>query len=384
MLAIAAELPAMERPRAMVVVGTDTGVDTAFLTALVGRTAPAPILAASTLPPWVGPLDLVVVLSAHADDEQAAQAAGIARRRGATLVVRGAESGPVAEAAGRSLIAPVIAVPETLAVCARLALLAVIAARAGLGPAVELARTADLLDATALACHPDAENWLNPGVNLAEYLSEGTPLLVGCDRLADAIAAHGVRALADLGGLAAGLMTSTQGQASPALLRRIGGRKDLFADPDDDDEPTQLVKPLLVSTTAADTSGAAPAVAADRIALAGMLRSFTGAMHLDGSSDALPAVAGLPPNQGFGDGASREWAAVGPAVHGQPASEFDAAIAACLRLDFAAVYTGMATGQLVPLDFPDGLGRLGGTRWAVRPASVGDRREREQGGTSWN
>jgi hypothetical protein len=376
-LAASAELPAIDRPRAMVVVGPQAFVDGAFLTALVGRTSPAPIVACRDLPPWVGPLDLVVVLAGHPDDEQAARAAGTARRRGATVIVRGAEHGPVAEAAGTSLlVAPVVAVPEALAGSARWALLTLVAARAGLAPVIELARTADLLDATALACHPGAETFLNPGVNLAEYLVEGTGLLIGCDAIGDAIAGHGARGLADLGGVATGVMTAAQAASSPALLRRISRPKDIFADPFDDAEPVQLVKPLLVSTTAEDTSGRSPEAAADRMALAGMMRSFTGAMHLDGSADALPAIAGMP---------EFEREPVGfAASQARPADAFDAALAACLRLDFAAVYVGIATGQLVPLDFPDGLGRSGGTRWAVRPATVGDRREREQDVNSWN
>ncbi len=384
-LSAAADLPSLERPRAMVVVGGDVAVDVAFLTALTGRTAPAPIVAAGFLPPWVGPLDLVVVLAGGPDDESAAEAAGVARRRGATIVVRGAEHGPVGDAAGPSLIAPTVAVPEALAACARWSLLTLVAARAGLAPRVDLARTADLLDATALACHPGAETFLNPGVNLAEYLSEGMPVLIGCDRLGDAIAGHAARVLGGLGGIASSVVTAAQAGASPALLRRAGRPKDLFADPFDDDEPGQLLRPLLVSTTPERRAGLpnAEEVAADRMVLAGLLRSFSGAMHLDGSSDALSSVAGMP-----------EWGTTpepgslarqeGTAAAGQPADGFDAAVAAGVRMDFAAVYVGIATGQLVPLDFPDGLGRVGGTRWAVRPAIVGGSPEREQGMTTWN
>ncbi|SDP05174.1 hypothetical protein SAMN04515671_2803 [Nakamurella panacisegetis] len=375
-------LPRMERPRAMVVVGADAVSDTGFLTALIGRTAPSPIVAARRLPPWVGALDVVVVLAAHPDDEEAAEAAGVARRRGATVIVRGAEHGPVAEAAGASLFAPAVAVPEALAAPARWSLLAVVASLAGLGPSVELTRTADLLDATALACHPGAETFLNPGVNLAEYLAEGTGLLIGCDPLADALAGHGARALADLGGVVAGVLTAAQAASSPALLRRIAGPKDLFADPIDDDERPQSVKPLLVSTSPEAGAGRHPDSVAERMALAAMIRAFTGAMHLDGSADSLPAVAGVPELDP--ERAAREPGSFVPAPAGQPADSFDAAVAACLRLDFAAVYVGIATGQLVPIDFPDGLGRSGGTRWAVRPATVGDRREREQDVNSWN
>ena len=379
-LSTAADLPAMDRPRAMVVVGADVADDVGFLTALIGRTSPAPIVAATTLPPWVGALDLVVVLARRRDDEPAAEAAGIARRRGATVVVRGAEIGPVGDAAGPSLVPPAVSVPEALAVSARWSLLATVAARAGLAPAVDLGRTADLLDAIAVACHPTAENFVNPGVNLAEYLGVGTPLLVGSDLLADAIARHGVRVLADLGGVAAAVLTSAQAGDSPALLRRSAAPTDVFADPFDDDEQSgQTVRPLLVSTTVADSGragvaagGDAVQAAADRRMLTGLMRSFPAAMHLDGSADSLPAVSGLPEWSSAPDASSfgqvRESVA---ARSGGPADAFDAAVAACLRLDFAAVYVGIATGQLVPLDFPDGLGRNGGSHWATRPAAVG-------------
>ena len=277
-------------------------------------------------------------------------------------MVRGPEHGPVADAAGPSLIVPAVAVPEALASSARWALLTVIAAGSGLGPRVELSRTADLLDATALACHPGAETFLNPGVNIAEYLGDGTPLLIGSDLLADSLAAHGARVLADVAGVAAAVVTAATAAASPTVLRRAGAPKDLFADPfDDDDEPAQRVKPLLVSTTpeSRHTHADPEQGAADRMMLAGLLRSFTGAMALDGSPDSLPVIAGLPDPGAMPDGASFPLSSdVAPA--GQPADAFDAALAACLRLDFAAVYLGMATGQLVPLDFPDGLGRAGG------------------------
>jgi hypothetical protein len=269
-------------------------------------------------------------------------------------------------------------VPESLAVSARWALLATVAARAGLAEAVDLSRTADLLDAIAVACHPTAENFVNPGVNLAEYLGVGTPMLIGSDLLADAIARHGARVLADLGGVAASVLTSAHAGDSPALLRRSAAPKDVFADPFDDDEQSpQTVRPLLISTTAQDAAGPAAAAnsvqaAADRRMLTGLMRSFPAAMHLDGSADALPGVSGQPEWTSEPDAASfgnvRELVA---ARSGGPADAFDAAVAACLRLDFAAIYVGIATGQLVPLDFPDGLGRNGGSHWATHPAAVG-------------
>src|SRR6478736_1928731 len=55
---------------------------------------PAPVVAASTLPGWVGPLDIVVVLAGAVDDMVAAEAAAQANRRGARLVVRASGDGP--------------------------------------------------------------------------------------------------------------------------------------------------------------------------------------------------------------------------------------------------------------------------------------------------
>jgi hypothetical protein len=166
---------------------------------------------------------------------------------------------------------------------------------------------------------------------------------------------------------------------SPALLRRSAAPRDVFADPfDDEDQSSQLVRPLLISTTVQDPTAAVERdsvqAAADRRMLAGLMRSFPAAMHLDGSADALPAVSGLPEwsSEPHAD-SYRNVRELVTARSGGPADAFDAAVAACLRLDFAAVYVGIATGQLVPLDFPDGLGRNGGSHWATRPAAVGSR-----------
>jgi len=187
--------------------------------------------------------------------------------------------------------------------------------------------------------------------------------------------------LADIGGVAAGVVPAASAGSSPALLRRIGGPVDLFADPFTDAEPGQLVKPLLVSTSGGNRPGPAGFApdAPDRRFLSELMRAFTGAMHLDGSADALPVVAGpsgrLAPDAGPDDRGGR------PGVAG--ADSFDAAVAAGVRLDFAAVYLGIVTGQLAPPDFPDGLGRSAGTRWAVRPATVGGV-GREQSVDTWN
>ena len=133
--------------------------------ALIGDQSPAPVVAAPTLPGWVGPLDIVVVLAGAVDDRPAAEAAAEASRRGARVVVRASSDGPVAAAAGAALLEPQVSVPEALAGAARLAVLAAVAAAAGLYPRPDFAAAADQLDAMAMACHPSSEFFVNPGAD---------------------------------------------------------------------------------------------------------------------------------------------------------------------------------------------------------------------------
>src|SRR6476469_3647112 len=131
-----------DRPRAFVVIGANSAVDAALLAALLGERGGAPVVAAPTLPDWVGALDIVVVFAAAVDDMAAAEAAAKAARRGATVLVRAAADG-------------------------------------GLYPRPDFAAAADQLDAMAMACHPSSEFFVNPALTLAEHLAAGTPLLIG-------------------------------------------------------------------------------------------------------------------------------------------------------------------------------------------------------------
>ncbi|MET0965310.1 MAG: hypothetical protein ABWZ02_02875, partial [Nakamurella sp.] len=47
--------PAIERPRALVVVGATASVDAALLSALIGENSNCPIVASAGLPGWIGP-----------------------------------------------------------------------------------------------------------------------------------------------------------------------------------------------------------------------------------------------------------------------------------------------------------------------------------------
>ncbi len=381
-----AGLAPIERPRALVVVGASATVDAALLTALIGDRSPAPVVASPTLPGWIGPLDIVVVFAAAVDDMAAAEAAAQASRRGARVIVRGPQEGPVAAAAGAALLDPQLSVTEALAAPGRLALLAAVAAAAGLYQRPDFTAAAEQLDAMAMACHPSSEFFVNPGLTLAEHLTTGTPLFIGTDPVADAIAAHATRSLAGLAGFAAGWLGSGQAAGSPPVLARASSRggaaagrsgpegADLFWDPYDD-EPAggttgQQIAPVLVIGPAA--AAPVPGSQGGGLIGAGLAGSAPPAGDLPFGSGppaprsplaaaleaALPRALCIGPDELplTGDAGSG-YEQPTPGVPQRDA--FTWTVSMLNRIDFAAVYLGLLTMARPPLDSPDGLGRRG-------------------------
>jgi hypothetical protein len=361
------------RPRALIVVGANAAVDTALLTALVGD-VPAPVVTGTSLPTWVGPLDIVVVLASVVDDIAAAEAAAQAVRRGARVIVRAAGHGPVAQAAaGAVLLEPMIPVTEALAGAARLTVLVGVATAAGFGRRPDFQAAADQLDALAVACHPSSEFFVNPALTLAEHLSAGTGLIVGTDPVADALAGYTCRALAALAGYAGAPLLSYQAAGSPPVLAsaaRTDGPAGTFYDPYLDDEAAaaadrgQTLASVLVVGPAAQGGAAAagggllpleslPAFgsepvdpvhpAAPRSPLAAALQS------------ALPRALTIGPEEL----ASREESSDDAAAPAPARDAFSWTLAMMARVDFAAVYLGLRAGSRAPMDSPDGLGRPG-------------------------
>ncbi|MEP6559922.1 MAG: hypothetical protein ABJD68_02475 [Nakamurella sp.] len=377
--------PIFERPRALVVIGAAAAVDTALLNALIGANASCPVVAAPVLPGWVGALDIVVVFAAAVDDMTAARAAAGALRRGARVVVRSAAVGPVAEAAGPALLEPLISVPEALAGAARLTVLASVAASAGLYPRPDFAAAAEQLDAMAVACHPSAEFFVNPGLTLAEQLAVGTPLLIGTDAVADALAAHASRSLAGLAGIAGAWLSCGQAVGSPPVLARAAGRdgggsavgSDIFWDPYDDDDtaPGQQISPVLVVGPSTDS-------VVGRLTNSGLVQEvdqvFGAAQPAIRSPLAAALAAALPRAMCIGPdelpSPDREQSAAELGRSGAGLRQRDAftwTVAMLCRIDFAAVYVGLLSAARPPVDSPDGLGRTGRSA-AHRPAE-GDR-----------
>jgi len=348
-----AALGELSRPRALVVVGARAET-TGALVAACATSAAAPIIAVPRLPGWIGPLDVVVVLAAASDDPIAARAADTAQRRGATVVVRGATTGPVAAAAPAGLIVPAIGAPEALAESGRCTVVAAVAAALGLLPAPDWAAAADLLDAIALACHPQSEPFVNPALALAAAMSAGVPLLVGADPVADAVTRHAETVLAEVAGVAAGRITSAIAMASPVALRRAAAARDLFADPDD----APRMQPVLVS---------APDLASGEfdVPVGRALRQ------------ALPGAFAVSTDD-LGSDAQRSMTEPGVPTPAAAAPDPLACVLGLVsRFDFAATYLALTLGSLPLYDGPDGLARRGSARTGVRAAVVDPTPSRE-------
>lgn len=384
------------RPRALVVVGASAAVDTALLTALLGD-APAPVVTGVSLPTWVGPLDIVVVLASMVDDMGAAEAAAQAVRRGARVIVRAAGHGPVAEAAaGAVLLEPLVPVTEALAGAARLAVLVGVASAAGFGRRPDLLAAADQLDALAVACHPSSEFFVNPALTLAEHLSTGTPLIIGTDPIADALAGYTCRSLAALAGYAGAPLLSYQAAGSPPLLAsaaRIDGPAGTFYDPylsdaADASDGGQTVRSVLVVGPPAQAGGSP--------AGAGLLplESFP-AFGSEPVDPVRPAVArsplaaalqtALPRAMSIGpeELPSREPAPAEGADPTPPREAFGWTLTMMARVDFAAAYLNLRSAARAPMDSPDGLGRPGSAALHL-PSPGSPRGGRGKQAAMWN
>jgi hypothetical protein len=379
-----------DRPRALVVIGANSAVDAALLAGLLGERAASPVVAAPTLPDWVGALDIVVVFAAAIDDIVAAEAAARAARRGATVLVRAAADGPVAAAAAGNLLEPQVSVTEALAGVARLTVLVAVAAAAGLYPRPDFAAAADQLDAMAMACHPSSEFFVNPALTLAEHLAAGTPLLIGTDTVADALARYACRSLAATAGIAAAWLGSGQAAGSPPVLARAtGASAGLFFDPyDDAREPGQQISSVLVvGPSAHSAAGPLPGSALAAPEPIGSLRAVP-VPHprspLAAALEAtLPRAMSIGPEELPNSGTTTDFELGPGATDPVGRDAFAWTVAMISRIDFAAVYLGLVTKARPPIDVPDGLGRAG--RAAQHLPSPGARSadsERESG--SWS
>ncbi|WP_111766326.1 hypothetical protein [Nakamurella deserti] len=354
-----AEQLADVRPRALVVIADGRAAhDAELVAALLGPQCPVPVVVRPDLPLWINALDVVVVLESGTPTE--GPAAGLAHRRGAAVLVRGSARGSLAEAVPGRLYPPPVGVPEVLAGPGRVAFLLMVASVLGMvRPALTaevVESVAELLDTEAIACGPLTDAFVNPAVSLAQQVLTGDPVLVGLDQVGHRLAAHAAVALAELGGATAAAVGALDLSRSAALMSRLGRRRDIFADPYDEPAADRLpVLPLLLRVVRPADEALARAGSAF---LGSLQRALPTAVLLDGPELSLaPVDTGLPdrPPRAELTGWSRDWASVALMM---------------TRMDFTAVYVGIAEGQVPPLDGPAGLGVHDGARHLLEPETV--------------
>ncbi|MGW2255389.1 SIS domain-containing protein [Kitasatospora sp. NPDC001660] len=206
------------------------------------------------LPGWAGPLDLLVISSADGGEQGLIGLAEQAYARGCAIVVTAPEGSPLAEAALQVRALPLPYVPSALpedglpaglaaepdlpaedpgALWSHLTPLLALAQKIGVTqlPYDALPATADLLDATAVRCRPDAAAYTNPAKGLAARLAGTVPLLWAEGAVAGAVAVRFAAQLADRAGrpALAGLLP----QVLTAHRGMFTGQLGAGADPDD-------------------------------------------------------------------------------------------------------------------------------------------------------
>lgn len=165
----------------------------AMLAATLGGAASAPITVVSEAPPWVGPLDVLVVATDDPGDPAIVGAAATAVRRGARVVVVAPYEGPLRDStAGRAaVLAPRLPVPDEFGLCRYLA--AGLATLHAVDPrlSIDLAALADELDAEALRNSAARDLFTNPAKTIAARLSDHQVALAGDGAGTLALARHG-------------------------------------------------------------------------------------------------------------------------------------------------------------------------------------------------
>lgn len=206
-LAGEADLAALSKPRSLVVcaVGGSAQAGDA-LCAVVGfeTSVPVQVVRGAALPGWVGPLDLVCVVSCSGRTRETVNATYEAIRRGCQVVGVGSPNSPLAEAVragSQDFYVPVQAAgrPPRMMVWALATPLLAVANALGLSTVNEMLinDAADCLDQQAVRCGP-ASSWaVNPAKELAVELADYLPLVWGAGEVGRAVGRRFVGQLAE-------------------------------------------------------------------------------------------------------------------------------------------------------------------------------------------
>ncbi|SFA42564.1 hypothetical protein SAMN05444374_102271 [Rhodococcoides kroppenstedtii] len=339
------------RPRAVVIVAPSGPARRAagLLSSLVAS-AGVPVVIAPATPPWVGPLDVVVVAGDDAGDPVLARSVDSAVRRRADVVVTVPDEGPVADAgAGRVLaLPPRVRVLDIHGFARHVATMT--AVLAAVDPAFapgDLADVADVVDAESARHHPSIEVFRNPAKSLASRVAGRRVLVTGDGVAATELARHGASVLLRTAGVVAAASELADAVAVVHEFGAVGGPGSgaldapgsggaaqdydpLFHDDQiDGPRPTEPVRILTVSIDPDDSS------VRRRVAVLGEVD----VVRVDDlSGDAAPE---LRPTLEFGP--------VGPGAIAPSGGEAATTVRHCLvlaaRLEAAAAYVQLAGGR---------------------------------------
>lgn len=195
------------RPRTLVwVAGRGTASTAgAMLAGLLGTATGQPFVVATGAPPWLGPLDVLVLAGDDAGDPALTAAAATAVRRGARVVVAAPYEGPLrdATASRAAVLSPRLPVHDAFGLCRYLAAGLATVAAVDDEMDVHLGALADELDAEALRSSASRELFTNPAKALTERMISRRVVLTADSAAALALAQHGSAVLLRLAGEAA-------------------------------------------------------------------------------------------------------------------------------------------------------------------------------------
>jgi hypothetical protein len=183
-----------DRPRSVIWVAGRGTAETAgiVLASTLGSVAAEPIVLADEAPPWVGPLDVLIIAGDDPGDPALVGAAAIGVRRGARVVVVAPYEGPLRDTtAGRvAVLEPRLWVPDEFRLSRYLA--AGLAVFHTVYPKlrIELVALADELDAETLRNSAGRDLFINPAKTLAARMSAHRVALAGDSTATLALARH--------------------------------------------------------------------------------------------------------------------------------------------------------------------------------------------------
>jgi hypothetical protein len=183
-----------DRPRTVIWVAGRGAAETAgtILAATSGGSAAAPLVLAAEVPPWIGPLDVLIVAGDDPGDLVLVAAAASGVRRGARVVVAAPYEGPLRDStAGRvAVLEPRLSVEGDFGLCRYLAVGLAVLQTVDPRLRVDLAALADELDAEALRNSAGCEVFTNPAKSLVERMSRRRVVLAGDCAATLALARH--------------------------------------------------------------------------------------------------------------------------------------------------------------------------------------------------